>query len=85
MPDIITKVGNQADQAKAEDKSFRESNTRAGGVAVWKLEIWRHFLRKIIVEASVLRLDIKNMFQKGNSKIYNFSVDTEFKFAFKWG
>ena len=63
--------------------SFRGSNTSMSGVAVWKLEIWRYFLRKIIAEASVLRLDFKNMFRKENSKIYNFLVDIEFKFALK--
>ena len=26
-------------------------------------------------------MDIKNMFRKGNSNIYNFSVEAEFKFA----
>ena len=31
----------------------------------------------------MLLLDIKNIFQKGNSKIYNFSVEAEFKFALK--
>ena len=29
----------------------------------------------------MLLLDIKNMFRKGNSKIYNFPVEAEFKFA----
>ena len=31
----------------------------------------------------MLRLDFKSMFRKENSKIYNFSVETEFKFALK--
>ena len=65
------------------DTSFREATQEWIKVRVCKLEIWRHFLRKIIGEASVLRLDIKNIFQKENSKIYNFPIDTEFKFALK--
>ena len=65
--------------------SFREATQEWNKVRVWKLEIWRHFLRKIIAEASLLRLDIKNMFRKGNSKIYNFPVETEFKFSLKGG
>ena len=29
----------------------------------------------------MLRLEFKNMFRKGNSKIYNFPVEAKFKFA----
>ena len=54
MPDIITKVRNQADQAKAEDKSIRVksslrgSNTSVSGVV--DFERWKYgdtFLEKL--------------------------------------
>ena len=53
MPSIITVVGNQADQAKTEDKSLRvkssleESNTSVSGVT--DFESWKYgdtFLEK---------------------------------------
>ena len=81
MPGIITVVGNQADQAKAEEKSLRVksslrgSNTRVSGVA--DFESWKYgdtFLEKSYRRPRCSDWTLKIFFGKGIRRSTTFQL-----------